>query len=175
MDFNDIDLDSLIPDLEKKRKGLGLSYQNIADSCNVSQTTIIRLFKRDGDPSFSTLQKVVATLQYEFVQAPIAPTNATPEQYTQYLIDCIAFERKDKKVRLEQQEARHNRRQNETKREKLAWMGLSIALGSIFVILFIYDFAHLDRGWIQAVQGGYKTAAFEALLSVKDWFERLWL
>lgn len=173
MDFNDIDLDSLIPDLEKKRKELELSYQNIADSCNVSQSTIIRLFKRDGDPSFSTLQKVVATLQYEFVQTPIAPANTTSEQYTQYLIDCIAFERKDKKIRLEQQEAKSNRRQKEIQREKRFWMGLAIVLGTIFVILFVYDFAHLDRGWIQAMQGGYKSTAYDAFLAVKSWLKNL--
>lgn len=175
MDFNDINLDSLIFDLDEKRKELGLSYQNIADSCNVSQTTIIRLFKRDGDPAFSTLQKVVATLQYEFVQHPIAPADASPEQYTQYLIDCIAFERKDKKIRLEQQEAKHNCRQNEAKREKRIWMVLALVLAFTFVILFLYDFAHLDRGWIQALQAGYKSTSFGVILAVKNWIERLWL
>lgn len=165
MDFNDIDLDSLIPDLEKKRKELGLSYQNVADSCNVSQATIIRLFKREADPSFSTLQKVVSTLKLDFVQSPTAPADATMEEYNQYLRDCIAFERKDKKIRLDQQEAQFNRIRNENRRVIVVLGGI-VGILVIFICgVLVYDVTHPDRGWIQAVMGGYITA--------KDWLRNL--
>ena len=51
MDFSTINLDALVPKLEARRVALNLSYQNVADACNVSQSTIIRIFKRQADPS----------------------------------------------------------------------------------------------------------------------------
>lgn len=56
MDFSTIDLDALIPKLEDRRISLNLSYQNVADACNVSQSTIIRIFKRQADPSIVVLR-----------------------------------------------------------------------------------------------------------------------
>lgn len=43
MDFSTINLDALVPKLEARRVSLNLSYQNVADACNVSQSTIIRI------------------------------------------------------------------------------------------------------------------------------------
>lgn len=55
MDFSTINLDALVPKLEARRVSLNLSYQNVADACNVSQSTIIRIFKRQADPSIVVL------------------------------------------------------------------------------------------------------------------------
>lgn len=158
MNFDSIDIPALVTQLDERRQALNLSYQNVADSCNVSQKTMMRLFKHESDPTLSLLQKVASALQYEFVQAPTAPANATMEEYNQYLQDCIAFERKDKKIRLDQQEARFNRLRNENRR-------VIVVLGGIVWILVIficwtlaYDFTHPDRGWIRYIQEHYITA-----------------
>lgn len=58
MDFSTIDLDALVPKLEARRVSLNLSYQNVADACNVSQSTIIRIFKRQADPSIVVLKSI---------------------------------------------------------------------------------------------------------------------
>lgn len=159
MNFDGIEVNNFIMQLDEKRKAMNLSYQNVADACNVSQRTIIRLFKQEGDPSFSLMQKVISALEFEFVRTPVAPVNNSTEEYIQYLQNIIDFERKDKKIRLDQQEAKHNRYRNETRRIIMVVIGvLSILLFAICG-LFVYDFAHLDRGWIQAVQSGYTTSA----------------
>lgn len=149
MDFTKIDVQELIPELDAKRKELNYSYQNIADACNVSQSTIIRIFKQETEPPLSILQQIVSILEYEFVRTPIAPSNATTEEYIQYLHDIIDFERRDKKIRLDQQAARHNMAMNQERREKRWWRGTAIAMMGTFIALFFYDFTHLDRGWIQ--------------------------
>lgn len=158
MNFDDIDLQAFVTQLDERRQTLNLSYQNVADCCNVSQKTIMRLFKHESDPSFTLLQKVVSALQYDFVQSPTAPANATMEEYAQYLRDCIAFERKDKKIRLDQQEARFNRLRNENRRVIVVLGGI-VGILVIFICgVLVYDFTHPDRGWIQYIQSGYITA-----------------
>lgn len=149
MDFTNISVNELMPRLEDKRKEMHLSYQNVADACDVSQTTIIRAFKLEVEPSVSLLQRIVATLKYEFIQPPIPPANATNEEYIQHLKDVIEFERKDKKIRLDQKEADKNKDVHEERREKSWWRASTIILMLAFVALFFYDFSHLDRGWIQ--------------------------
>ena len=71
MDFSTIDLDALIPKLEDRRVSLNLSYQNVADACNVSQSTIIRIFKRQADPSIVVLRSILAAVKYDIVTPPI--------------------------------------------------------------------------------------------------------
>lgn len=170
MDFTKIDVNELVTDLDAKRKELNLSYQNVADACNVSQSTIIRIFKKDSEPTLTVLQQIVSILEYEFVQAPIAPINASNEEYIRYLHEIIEFERKDKKIRLDQQAAKHNMAINQERREKRWWRGTAIALMGTFVALFFYDFTHLDRGWIQEYLKSHTTIS-KAYLAVRGWME----
>lgn len=170
MDFTKIDVQELVPALDVRRKELNYSYQNIADACNVSQSTIIRIFKQDTEPPLSVLQQIVSILEYEFAQSPIAPSNASNEEYIQYLHDIIDFERKDKKIRLDQQVAKHNMAMNQERREKRWWRGTAIALMGAFIALFFYDFTHLDRGWIQEQLKSNATIS-KAYMAVRGWLE----
>lgn len=175
MNFDEInDLSDLIPRLDEKRKSLNLSYQNVADSCNVSQRTIMRFFKQEGDPSYALVQQVISALQYDFVRNPIIDTDPTAEDHVLYLRSVIDFERKDKKIRLDQQEARHNRRINEERRIRRSWQIVAIALIVLFVLLFLYDFAHADRGWIQEYLK-YSGVISQAYMTACNWMrEVLW-
>lgn len=165
MNFDGIDLKTFVDQLDLRRQSLNLSYQTVADCCNVSQKTIMRLFKHESDPTFTLLQKVVAALQYESAQSPIAPQGPATEDYIQYLRDCIAFERKDKKIRLDQQEAQFNRIRNENRR-LIVVMGGIIGILVIFICgVLIYDVTHPDRGWIQYIQNGY--------IATRDWIRNL--
>lgn len=174
MNITDTNLDILIPQLEQRRKELGLTYQNIADACEVSQSTIIRVFKQEGDPSFGTLQKVIAVLGVEYAQAPVAPEHPSQEEYIQYLKDCIDFERDERRIRLDQQEARHNQDKQERKRKNNINVALNVLYSLAFVALFVYDFMHPDRGWITAQAAGLIGAkATNILLAVRDWLQAM--
>lgn len=148
MDFSTIDLDALIPKLEDRRVSLNLSYQNVADACNVSQSTIIRIFKRQADPSIVVLKSILAAVKYDIVSPPL-PDEDSENERIRYLKKSIEFEREDKIVRLAQQEAQFMRQHNEDRRLVRICLAICIILVLFFCFLFGYDIADLDRGWIQ--------------------------
>lgn len=115
MDFSTINLDALVPKLEARRVALNLSYQNVADACNVSQSTIIRIFKRQADPSIVVLKSILAAVKYDIVTPPM-PDEGSENEQIEYLKKSIEFEREDKIVRLAQQEAQFMRQHNEDRR-----------------------------------------------------------
>ena len=95
MDFSTIDLDALIPKLEDRRVSLNLSYQNVADACNVSQSTIIRIFKRQADPSIVVLRSILAAVKYDIVTPPM-PDEGSENEQIEYLKKSIEFDRGDR-------------------------------------------------------------------------------
>lgn len=148
MDFSTINLDALVPKLEARRVSLNLSYQNVADACNVSQSTIIRIFKRQADPSIVVLKSILAAVKYDIVSPPLLDEDSENERI-RYLKKSIEFEREDKIVRLAQQEAQFMRQHNEDRRLVRICLAICIILVLFFCFLFGYDIADLDRGWIQ--------------------------
>lgn len=156
MDISAMPVSELIPKLDEKRVSMGLSFQNVADACGVSQRTIIRFFRQGNkaSPSVDLLQNVIAAVEYEFIQPPIAPASLTNDEYPQYLIQCLEYERDDKRIRLAQQEARANRKQAEHMKIILA-LAAVILLFTFFVCgVLAYDLSHFDRGWFQAETAG---------------------
>lgn len=149
MDFSTIDLDTLVPKLEARRVSLNLSYQNVADACNVSQSTIIRIFKRQADPSIVVIKSILAAVKYDIISPPMPDEDSENEQIS-YLKKNIEFEREDKIVRLAQQEAQFMRQHNEDRRLVRICLIICIILVIFVCFLFGYDIATLDRGWIQA-------------------------
>lgn len=149
MDFSTIDLDALIPKLEDRRISLNLSYQNVADACNVSQSTIIRIFKRQADPSIVVLRSILAAVKYDIVTPPM-PDEGSENEQIEYLKKSIEFEREDKIVQLAQQEAQFMRQHNEDRRLVRICLIICIILVIFVCFFFGYDIANLDRGWIQA-------------------------
>ena len=149
MVFSTIDLDALIPKLEDRRVSLNLSYQNVADACNVSQSTIIRIFKRKADPSIVVLRSILAAVKYDIVTPPM-PDEGSENEQIEYLKKSIEFEREDKIVRLAQQEAQFMRQHNEDRRLVRICLIICIILVLFVFFFFGYDIANLDRGWIQA-------------------------
>lgn len=175
MDFAGMPLEELVPLLDIKRRQLNLSYQNVADACNVSQRTIMRVFKGQQPPAYDLLQHIVSALEMDFVQAPIAPQPSAADDYVDYLKRLIDFERSDKKIRLDQQEARHNRHQNALRRVLIVVIGICAVLGLFICGLFTYDLMHRDRGWIQGDATPTITAARGLFLAVRSWWHGLWM
>lgn len=168
MELSKIDLTELIPQLEDRRKKMQLTYQNVADACNVSQRTIMRMFKQEAPPAFGLLQKVVALLETEDCSAPIAPESPSTDAYIQYLRDCIDFEREDKRIRLEKQESQHNLQRNEQRRVIIVVVGICGILVIFICAVLIYDLTHPDRGWFQGYMEA-KEALTSAVMAVRNW------
>lgn len=174
MELSKIDLTELIPQLEDRRKKMQLTYQNVADACNVSQRTIMRIFKQETSPTFDLLQRVISLLEMEDSHAPIAPEAPSTDAYIQYLRDCIDFEREDKRIRLDKQEARHNRQRNEQRRVIIVVVGICGILVIFICAVLIYDLTHPDLGWFQGYAAA-KDALTSAVMAVRNWWDSIWM
>lgn len=173
MELDKIDLEELLPQMEIQRKAMRLSYQNLADYCDISQRSMIRMFKRETPPSLELLQKLVTVLGMEQVQVPIAPAVSSTEEYIRYLKECIHFERKDKQAQLNKQEAQHNRQRSENRRVLIVVTGILGMLMAFVCGVLVYDIAHPDRGWIQEYMTTHGILN-RAVMAVRSWLWSLW-
>ena len=82
MKITNVDQNQLLLDLDAQRKAMNLSYQNVADACDVSQATIMRIFKRQTEPTFDLLQKIAASVHYDAKPAPVMLEGYTKEEYS---------------------------------------------------------------------------------------------
>lgn len=132
-DFTKADLDVVIPDIDRKRIEMNLSYQGMADACGVSQSTIIRVIRRQVSPTFDLLQMMAAAVQYEPREEVITPTGYTSDAYIEYLKQLVSRQKSDYERQLIQQEAQFNRIRCQDRRI-IRVLGIALAL---FVIVFI--------------------------------------
>lgn len=148
----------ILMELDGQRVARGMSYQALADACGVSKSTIHRTLNGMTEPTVQLIQAIAAAVQYKPAEPVIVPDGCTQEAYIAYLKELLQRQREDNDRRVKQLQAHYNMLRRQDKREKNVWMVLALTLAATFVILFLYDFAHLDRGWIQAVANGYTTA-----------------
>ena len=149
MDLANMDLGILLAELDGRRTSLDMSYQNVADACNVSQATIIRIFKRQSEPSIGILQKIAAAVKYEPVQEPVILEGYTPEDYTHFLQQSILREKTESSTRAAQQEAHYNMLLNQ-KNRTIKWMASVLFLFAAgFITWLIIDVTHPEVGWFQ--------------------------
>ena len=170
MDFTNIDVDRLISDFEHARSELNLSYQNIADSCNVSQATILRIFKRQTEPTVKLLQQIAAAVRYVPEREEIILTAYTQDAYILFLQKTIERTKEDAEIQMKQNEAVHNRRHNEDRRSYHHALIFAVCMALFICGLFAYDLSHLDRGWFQMAAEGYRQSVFKDILfAVQSW------
>lgn len=135
-DFTKANLDIVIPDMDRQRQALHLSYQAVADACGVSQSSIMRVFKRQVEPTFDLLQKIAAAVHYEPTQPEvILPSDNTTEAYIEYLKKLVTKQRGDYERQLLQQEARHNMLQEHYRRIIRI---LCVVLGVFFAAFILF-------------------------------------
>ena len=108
MKITNLDQNQLLLDLDAQRKAMNLSYQNVADACDVSQSTIMRTFKRQNEPTLELIQKIAAAVHYDAKPAPVMLEGYTKEEYISYLQKLIERREDDFKIREAKAEARHN-------------------------------------------------------------------
>lgn len=154
----------ILAELDRLRIACGMSYQDVADACGVSKSTIHRTLSGAVEPTVHLVNLIAAAVQYKPPMPDILPSD------TDYLKQLIVQLSADHDRHVQQLHAHYNRQLRQNKREKLVWMVLSILLVGTFVVLFLYDFSHLDRGWIQAAaEAGLLGSGFSrALLYVRS-------
>lgn len=148
MEFQE-NLPDLLAELEACRISRGMSRQAVADACGVSVATISRTFKGTVEPSYQLVQAIVAAVQYKPALQEIVPADYTQEAYIAYLREQIQRQHDESDLRVRQLQTHYNmlRRQD---RRTIIILGLLLGMLVLFIcLLFLYDFAHLDRGWIQ--------------------------
>lgn len=151
MDFTKFDLEENLTSIDIARREMGLSYQALGDACEVSQATIIRVFKRKTVPSVDLLQKMYAAVNYAPTLAKelVLPTGYTPEAYIDYANRLLVSQKEQYEQRLKEQTALYNRLRRQDRRT-IFWMGLALVLlVAAFVIWLIIDVTHPTVGWIQ--------------------------
>lgn len=134
-DFTKADLDVVIPDIDRKRIEMNLSYQGMADACGVSQSTIIRVIRRQVSPTFDLLQMMAASVQYEPKEDVITPIGYTPDAYIEYLKQLVSRQKSDYERQLIQQEAQFNRIRCQDRRVIRV---LAIVLGVFFLAFLAF-------------------------------------
>ena len=149
MDLSNVDLGVLLAELEEKRQSLHLSYQSVADACGVSQTTIMRIFKRKVEPTAAMLQKIASAVKYESSSSALIPQGYSPEEYIKYQQELMDQERQIHERRARQQEAHYNMLLHRERRTILILSIILMLLVAAFIIWLIIDVTHPDVGWIQ--------------------------
>lgn len=165
MDING-DIGALIAELDRLRIARAMSYQQVADACGVSKSTIHRTLACGTEPTAQLLQSIAAAVQYEPDAPEAFPADYSQDGYIAYLQTRIVQKDADQKARVQQLHAHYNMLMRQARREKTVWMVLAIAFSLTFVVLFLYDFANIDRGWIQRMFCDLQ-AAGRAILSAR--------
>lgn len=149
MNLAKIDQDQLLEELDALRIAQNLSYQNVADACNVSQSTIIRAFKHQTEPTLDLLQKIAATVGYEPHREPLVLQGYTQDAYVEFLQQSIAAEKEEHQLREARAEARHNMLINQKNRTIAYLAGILFIFALGFISWLIIDVTHPDIGWFQ--------------------------
>lgn len=168
MDING-DIGALVAELDSLRAAKNMSYQQLADACGVSKSTIYRTISGATEPTVQLIQSIAAAVQYEPDAPETFPSDFTQDSYIAYLQNRIIQKDADQKAHVRQLHAHYNMLMRQARREKIVWMVLAIAFALTFVALFLYDFANLDRGWIQRMYGGFQSVWSNSFLSAVPW------
>lgn len=150
MDFASADVESLLSDFDVRRQSLHLSYQNLADSCGVSQATVIRIFRRQTEPNIPMLQKLAAAVKYMPSEEPLVPESYSQSGYIQFLQESIAREKAAHELRLRQQESHYNLLLQHERRTVKTVSLILLLLVLAFICWLIIDVTHPEIGWIQS-------------------------
>lgn len=139
----------------------GMSYQTVADASGLSKSTICRILNGQSDPTVYQLEAITAAVQYKPSVSEIIPTDFTQEGYILYLQQMIQRQSEDQDRCVRQLQSHYNMLLCQNRRYLRAASIVAIILMAIFILLFLYDFTHLDRGWIQSVfHSSFDTVSF---------------
>lgn len=149
MNLANANIDVLLTELNAKRSAMHMSYQNLADACQVSQATVIRVLKHQSDPSLPLLQKMAIALKYEPKQEPIVLTSYTQDDYVRFLQQSLEREIEDSKLQQSQQEAHYNMLLAQ-KTRTITLLAVALMLfASAFITWLIFDIISPGTSFVQ--------------------------
>jgi transcriptional regulator with XRE-family HTH domain len=135
-DFTKANPDEFIPDMDRHRIKMNMSYQAVADACDVSQSTIVRFFKRQSTPTFDLIQKVSAAIKYEPHADIVLPKGHTVEAHIDFLERSLIQQKGDYERQLLQQDALFNRIHRQDRRT-IAYLCAALSLVSVAFIIWL--------------------------------------
>lgn len=161
----------LLAELDALREKRGLSYQAVADACNVSKATIYRALTGATEPTMQLVQQIAAVVQYKPKLPVVIPTDYTQDAYVAYLQETMQRQQEDTDRRIQQLHAHYNMLRNQDRRT-IRMLSLVLALlVAAFIVWLIIDVTHPTVGWFQrevAHRGS-------TLASLTDWLRsRVW-
>lgn len=165
------DIPTMLAELDAMRTARGLSYQAVADSCNVSKATIYRTLTGATEPTMQLVQQIAAAVQYKPHDLDPKLTDYTREGYVDYLEASLRYQADANDRRVQQLHAHYNMLRNQDRRTIRM---LSAVLGLLvlaFIIWLIIDVTHPAVGWFQR-EIAYHS---DTMIGVTDWLEEnLW-
>lgn len=162
MDIN-TNTNDILMELDGQRIARGLSYQDLADACGVSKSTIHRTLSGATEPTMQLIQAIAAAVQYKPAAPVMVPEECTQEAYIAYLKELLQRRDVDNDRHILQLQAHYNKLHRQDRRTIVVLGGILGIIVLFICALFAYDFAHLDRGWIQEYSNahGYISQALE--------------
>lgn len=149
MDLSNVNIEALIAALDGQRISMKMSYQAVADACGVSQTTIMRILKKQTEPTMAILQQIAHAVKYEPSHEPIVLEDYTKDAYIKYLHQSLEEEKLEQGVRLAQQEAHYNMLIAQ-KTRTITILSVALALVSVFLVgWLIMEILIPTQGWIR--------------------------
>lgn len=149
MNINKMPTDQLVLELDALRTSQSMSYQNVADACNVSQATIMRVLKRQTEPTLELLQKIASAVGYEPEREELVLKSYTQDAYVEFLQKSISIEKEEHKLRESRAEARHNMMINQKNRTITYLSGILFIFACAFIAWLILEITHPTGGWFQ--------------------------
>lgn len=167
---NKVNVVDYVAELDAKRTAMGMSYQDVADSCDVSKATVYRALTGKTEPTMQLLNNIAAAVQYREPREEILPDTLTQEAYITYLKALVRQKEEALENRAQQLHAHYNKQLRQARRARNGLIIVIALLGALIISLFLYDFMHLDRGWIQAdAEDVVNSKLGYAVLSVRSW------
>lgn len=159
MDLSNVNIEALIAALDGQRISMKMSYQAVADACGVSQTTIMRILKKQTEPTMAILQQIAHAVKYEPSHEPIVLEDYTKDAYIKYLHQSLEEEKLEQGVRLAQQEAHYNMLIAQ-KTRTITILSVALALVSVFLVgWLIMEILIPTQGWIRQDMAQSRNAA----------------
>lgn len=133
-DFTKVGLETVIPAIDRKRIELDMSYQALADACDISKSTAIRYLRLEIEPPYTFVQKAAAAVRLEPKERFVFPEDHTIEGHNEYLKHVINKKDDD----IERLKNQHHAEINRLRAHYLRMIAIiSVALGGALVLFFI--------------------------------------
>lgn len=164
------DIPEFLAELDALRIQRGLSYQAVADACNVSKATVYRALSGATEPTAQLIQQIAAAVQYNPPFYDITPKDFTKESYISYLQETIKRQSEENDRRVRQLHAHYNMLRNQDRRTiRLLAIALTLLIGA-FILWLIIDVTHPTVGWFQR-ELTYQSSVTDAIEFLRD---RIW-